>query len=728
MVRVASAYLSILCLVGLTVGGLLPRMAGRDAAPAGGARQLESARTAPADGSGAALTAALRRAKAHPANPDAAAIASIESLPSAPTDEAPTQQPPEAALAPDLSNMLAASALYAAGEMARADDIAAGIEDPTQRLALEWIALKSSPHPDYERLAAFGAAHPGWPALDWVRAQQEAALYTHPSHPQAVAALLANDPPRTPAGKLALARVERDSGHGEKAVALVRGLWRNEPLNAWVESALLSEFGPMLERADHQVRAERRLYDEDAAGALRAAVLAGPDILALAAARASALRGQLSTVLADRVPVALKGDPGLLFARIQSLRRADRVVEAAALLNGAPRNDATQIVGDRWWGEQRIVARRLLDLGRAGDAYALCARHMAASMPAQTDAEFLAGWIALRYLDRPIDAVAHFAAAGRFAATPWSISRADYWQGRAAEALHRPDDAQDFFERAAAYPIAYYGQLAADRIGRPIAAARAPKAAAPPAERDEAIGVVALLYEAKFAATALALALEEARSANDEAQLAALAQVLLAQGDALASVEVGKRAIERGFALDQIAFPTFGVPSFTPLSNSADMASIYAVTRQESEFAPTAASGAGAKGLMQLMPATAAATARRAGLPFDAARLTSDSVYNTQLGAAFLGQVLDDENGSAILAFAAYNAGGGRVQQWIKAYGDPRAGADPVDWVERIPYDETRDYVQRVSENLAIYRQRFALADAAAAQEPAAKMARAGGP
>ena len=163
----------------------------------------------------------------------------------------------------------------------------------------------------------------------------------------------------------------------------------------------------------------------------------------------------------------------------------------------------------------------------------------------------------------------------------------------------------------------------------------------------------------------------------------------------------------RGYAFDAMAFPASGVPAFLPLAHSADLASVYAVARQESEFVWQASSGAGAKGLMQILPATAAMTARRAGVAFDVQRLLVDPSFNTQLGAAFLGQVMEDLNGSPELAFAAYNAGPGRVAHWIVAYGDPRNGADMVDWVERIPFEETRDYVERVSENLAIYRQRF---------------------
>jgi soluble lytic murein transglycosylase len=185
--------------------------------------------------------------------------------------------------------------------------------------------------------------------------------------------------------------------------------------------------------------------------------------------------------------------------------------------------------------------------------------------------------------------------------------------------------------------------------------------------------------------------------------------VVKQRDDTGTQVQFAKIAVMQGHPLEAMAFPAAGMPAFVPLPRSADLPTVYAVARQESEFIWHANSGAGAKGLMQMLPSTAAVTARRAGVDFDTARLIVDPAFNTQLGAALLGQLIEDQRGSRELAFAAYNAGPGRVTQWIAAHGDPRDGAvDLVDWIERIPFDETRDYVERVSENLGVYRQRFA--------------------
>jgi soluble lytic murein transglycosylase len=619
----------------------------------------------------------------------------------------PPLQPPGPYAGVDFSRLLAAAAVYQKGDIAGGDALSKALDDPLQRVALEWIALKSAPHPDFDRLAVFRAAHPDWAADAWIRYRQEGALYGERAHPAAVAAFFAGAPPRTAAGKLALARVAHDAGRLEQAAAFVRDVWRNDDLDAWTEGALLGEFAAVLTHADHKFRTERLLYAGRVGPALRAAALAGADELALAKVWANAIRGPVPEAALDAIPASLKSDPALLYLRVQSLRRADRVLEAALLLRRAPRA-APLIDGDRWWDERRMIARRLLDAGMAKDAYALCAEHSASSIPSRIDAEFHAGWIALRFMGDAKAAADHFAAAAAIAQTPLSIARAAYWQGRAAEAAQRSEEAQRFYTRAAAYPVAYYGQLAAEKLRIPALTLRAPLTVATGEARSEATRVVELLYAAKLDPYALSLAIDAARSYRDEAQLGALAAVAAERRDGQASVEIGKQAMERGFPLDESAFPTFGVPSFAPLANSAEIAAVYSVARQESEFAGGAASGAGAKGLMQLLPSTARDTAKRMGVAFDPARLTADPAYNTQLGAAFLGQLIADEGGSYLLALAAYNAGGGRVQQWIAAYGDPRAAnVDPVDWVERIPFDETRDYVQHVYENLQVYRVRL---------------------
>ncbi len=264
--------------------------------------------------------------------------------------------------------------------------------------------------------------------------------------------------------------------------------------------------------------------------------------------------------------------------------------------------------------------------------------------------------------------------------------------------------------------------MARARLGLRTIALRSPGApAAQGVARDEAVRIAELFFAIGEKDLAMALATCTAQHLTDAAQVAALAHVVAAQHDAHESLIVGKLLAQRGIMIDTLAFPTYGIPAYTPAENSAPPALVYAIARQESEFDMHAVSGAGARGLMQMIVATAKRTAERIKMDFDAGRLVSDAAFSAKLGAAHLGQLLVEERGSPILVFAAYNAGGRHVKDWIDAYGDPRTpGVDPIDWVERIPYTETRNYVQRVMENWAMYQASFAALQSARMDNKAA--------
>ena len=654
------------------------------AAPAPIVRSLEIATTAPGP------APAPEPAAAPPPAPDLAA-----SVPSAaPDSAAPTAEEYAAlATAADAAGKSDQSALPGASEGA------------LQRTALEWMALKSAAAPSFATLSAFATAHPDWPSMDWIRESEEAALYRERPAAKTVTAFFAAAPPRTPVGRLVLARALVADRPAE-AAQVARAVWREDDLTPWAEGAVLKEFAVLLTPADHRYRAERLLYREQVGAALRTAERAGPAALSLANVWASGIRGSLRDAAWDGLPAALKDEPGLVYLRLQALRRANRAMDAAALLRQAPRQTADFVDGDRWWDERRMVARQLLDLNQPREAYLICAAATPSSVASRLDAQFHAGWMALRFLKDANAAATHFAAAARIARTPLEAARAAYWQGRAAEQANDAEQAQRYYERAAAYPVAFYGQLAAEKIHAPGGMGyRVPLRVAEGAGVAEATRVVGLLYAAKLDRFARPLALDAAGAYRDGGQLAALAQVARLWRDGTTSVEIARAAMERGFALDPSGLPMIGLPTFTPLDNSADLALVYAVAKQESGFAPGAVSGMGARGIMQILPETARATARRNNVAFSPARLTADPAYNTQLGAAYLGQLLNDESGSVVLALAAYNAGAGRVQQWIAAYGDPRTPAiEPIDWAMRIPFDETRAYVEQVEQNLQVYR------------------------
>jgi soluble lytic murein transglycosylase len=619
---------------------------------------------------------------------------------------------PSLALAPapllsaeETARFVAAAGFYRRADLPRGDAAAAAVSDTIARAALDWMALRVAPTP--ARLDAFQKAHENWPFADWFQALREAWLFSGKPAPAETLAIV-GDHPQTPQGSLALARARLAQGERDKAAEIVRTLWRDGDLDPPVETALLREFGAMLTRDDHRARASRLAYAERGAAAWRAAALAGSDALALVNARLEAARGPLSARASSAVPQAMRSDPGYLFAHVQDARRSGRLDEAMSWLKLAPADPDKLVDPDKWWSERRMIARAWLDRGAYDKAYLVAAEGVARTSPARVDQAFHAGWIALRFLNDPAKAAAHFAAAAAAAETPISISRAYYWRGRAAEAMGRDDEARGLYARAAAYPIAYYGQLAAKKLGADEVTLRRLGQAAEGEDRFEATRVTELFLDAGLEDYASPIAYAAAKTWTDDSQLAALALVLRAKASASVNVVFGKIATERGYPLDAVAFPTFGLPEYQPLPGAAGTGEVLAIARQESEFIPRAASGVGAKGLMQVMPATAADTARKVGVAYDFARLIGDPAYNMQLGSAFLGQLLAAEGGSLPMAAAAYNAGGGSVAKWVATYGDPRAGADPVDWVERIPYDETRDYVMRVMENYGVYQARLA--------------------
>jgi soluble lytic murein transglycosylase len=606
----------------------------------------------------------------------------------------------------EMLRFVEAANFYRKGAFPQGDASASAIADPIARAALDWIALRVSATP--QRLDAFEKAHPDWPMAEWMRTVREGWLFSGKPTPAETLATLGADPPLTAQGQIALARADLALGKRDEAAAVVRGLWRDGDPDPAAETILLREFGVLLTRDDHRARASRQAYAERGATAWRAAALAGSDVMALINARLEAARGPLSARASSAVPQALRTDPGYLFAHVQDSRRSGRLDEAIGWLKLAPSDPDKLVDPDKWWSERRMVARMLIDRGQYDKAYAVAAEGVARSSPSKVDAAFHAGWIALRFLNDPARAAGHFATAAAAAETPISIARAYYWRGRAAEALEQNDAARGFYAKAAAYPIAYYGQLAARKLGAAEITLRRPVTAALGDGRAEATRVIDLYLTAGLDDFVAPVAYAAAKTWSDGAQLAALAEVLRAKASAATNVTFGKLATERGFPLDAVAFPTFGLPEYQPLAGSAGLGQVMAVARQESEFLPRAASGVGAKGLMQVMPATAADTARKVGVAYDFTRLIGDPAYNMQLGAAYLGQVLAAEGGSLEMAAAAYNAGPGAVAKWASVYGDPRAGADVVDWVERIPYDETRDYVMRVAENYGVYQARLA--------------------
>lgn len=591
----------------------------------------------------------------------------------------------------------------------------ANLRDPGSLALLDWLAIRfASRQIGFARLEWFVRSRPNWPAIKQVRQRAEEALWNENIEPIRVRTFFGSTRPVTEEGKLALARALIIGGESTAGAAWVRDAFRNDVTNPPFEAEIEKRYGAVLTQADYKQRAELLFFNERVDQALKVAADGGSAYFALAKARAAVIRkAKNAGELLEAVPREARREPGYYFALAQYLRRQERFKEAATVLLQAPKDAGVLGDPDEWWTERRLLARELLEVGDAKTAYIICRDHAARSREARAEAEFHAGWIALRFLKDPGTAAKHFGVVLQMGTTAITAARANYWLGRAAEAAGDTTRAKAYYSAAARLPTVYYGQLARNRLGsRELPLRELPKVSAEGRtlfERNEATRALRLLYRLKEKDLALSLAVAYADSLEDPEQLSLLAQLVGQQMDVRTMLAVGKSAVSRGYPLDALAYPTIGIPNFNAVGRSVEKPLVYAIARQESGFNPGAVSRVGARGLLQLMPATAQRTARAVGLPFDARRLTSDPAYNAQLGAAHLRELTDLYNGSYILTFAAYNAGPGRVREWLQRYGDPRTGQiDPVDWVELIPFTETRNYVMRVMENVQVYRARMA--------------------
>ena len=610
----------------------------------------------------------------------------------------------------DIAALKEALALARKGNSSRAIELQGTMSDPVARKLTEWAILRSDNNSaDFARYANFIAANPSWPSIGALRRRAEAMLWYERANPATVVAYFAKEAPLTAKGRFALARAYLAQGDRAKAQAQVREAWRNDAFASELEDQVLESFKELITPADHKARMDMRLYAEDAEGGLRAANRAGGHAQAIAKARIAVIKkAGNATALIDALPAEAKRDVGVIFSRSQLLRRADKGAEAGELIMSLPHDPTAALDTDQWWIERRLVARKLLDLEDPKAAYRV-ARDAATPNKEnyRIEHQFTSGWIALRFLNDPATAQAHFARIAQFATNPISMARAGYWQGRAAEAMGRTQEARAHYERAAQYPTAYYGQIARARLGYKEMVLRTPPTR-PGTAQLEVVRAIELLYAIDERDLATGAVADLGERAQDAAALAAIGEITARHKDARATLLVGKSALGRGLPLEQYAFPIIGIPDYRAVGPAVESAIVYAIARQESIFNQRTVSTAKAMGLMQVTPDAGRYVAKKFNVAYDGKRLLSDPIYNVQLGAAELGDLIGDYRGSYILAFAGYNAGRGRVKEWVARFGDPRdPKVDPIDWVERIPFSETRNYVQRVLENVQVYRVRF---------------------
>ncbi|WP_024927282.1 MULTISPECIES: lytic transglycosylase domain-containing protein [unclassified Mesorhizobium] len=574
---------------------------------------------------------------------------------------------------------------------------------------LAWaIALYGGDKVPSDEITAAAQLLPGWPGMTTLRRNSERALARENPTPDIVIKAFDGSRPQTAEGTIALARAYVAKGDAKAAQSVLSPFWRTEKLEARYETAIINEFGPIIPVADHRYRMERMFYADRVDSAQRVATLAGAQPLADAWAAASQGDKKTPKLLAA-VPADQRG-AGYLFAQAEYLRKRKKFAEAAAVMLKAPTDRAALVDPDAWWIERRVLSRELVDQGDMKTAYEIAAAHAAESPINAADAEFHAGWYALRGLNDPAKAAEHFSRIPTLAQGALSLSRAYYWLGRAAEA-GGPGDAKAYFTKASLFGTTFYGQLAGERVGNRTLNIADPQSS--DSDRStfaarEAVAAITRLQEAGYQRFADTLYLDLAGQLTSPGELALLASMAEKQGNHFLALRIGKIAAANGINVGALSHPIGVIPDSANISGSGK-ALAYAIARQESEFNVSAVSRAGALGLLQLMPGTAEQLAKKAGMAFSQAKLTTDAGYNATLGATFLGQQLDRYNGSYVLTFAGYNAGPRRADQWVARYGDPRGKKidEIVDWIERIPYSETRSYIQRVMENYEVYKMRI---------------------
>lgn len=610
----------------------------------------------------------------------------------------------------DAAQLRAAMDAVGSGRYAEAEVAAARARDDVVAELVTWArALEGQA--DWEEMQRLIATRADWPRMTAVRSEAERRM-PRGLNPATVEKFFGGQNPRTASGAMRLAEAQAARGDRGAARATLERAWRELAMTPDEREAFVESHGDVASKLA-QARLDAMLWRGAEADARHAMSLVGPGWRALAEAR-MALRERRAGVdgLMARVPAELQNDPGLAYERFLWRARGDRDAEAEQLL--AQRTGSAASLGrPEMWAERRAgIVRRAMREGRPAEAYRFASLHHLdpSAGTNYTDLEWLSGWIALRGMRDPKRAAGHFQRVWDAGVSPITKGRAGYWLGRAHEAAGDKANAQKWYAEGARHATSFYGQLAAEKAGVSIAAALAetrPKADWRKASfgQGATVRAIRLLDQAGRDEDARAFVQSLANTLADPEDFAALGQFAMEIGRPDATVRVGKAAAQKGLIVMDAYYP---VTDLAKAPGAVEPAFAKAIARQESELNPAAVSPAGARGLMQLMPATAQKVARDLGMKYDQGALISDPAYNARLGKTYLAEMLGKFGGARILAVASYNAGPGRVNEWLGRLGDPRTpGEDAIDWIEMIPFTETRNYVHRVMEGLHVYRARL---------------------
>ncbi|NQU55772.1 MAG: lytic transglycosylase domain-containing protein [Rhodospirillales bacterium] len=595
-----------------------------------------------------------------------------------------------------------------------ARSLAAKLKDPLARKIVRFFDLeRQQSKASFRDVSSFITDNPHWPSMKTLRRRAEEAMQDDLSPDHVLAWLDGKDPASTE-GWVQLARALVASGEEETAQSVIREIWINKNFAKRPEKTFYKRYRKYLRAEDHVKRLDRLLWEGRNWPARRMMWKVKPGMRALAEARLMLRHrfGNVDTAI-KKVPEELLNDPGLAYERLRWRRKKGRYEQSLELLMPPPDN---LVRPDLWWQERASLARMALQKGHITDAYRLVHEHKLKEGPGFADAEWLSGWIALRFMNEPKTAFTHFTTMYEYVNYPISRARGAYWAARAATAMGNAETADMWFRIAAKLPTTYYGQLAAARLsaghGLLLPVQPGPEEGESKEFHDldlvRAIQILDSVGE-KDRLKPFILALNNYRDTTGWHTLSAKLAGEYGRPDV--GISIAKKSSRQGAELIEVGYPSVEPPKLRTRSSkyALEVPLVLAMIRQESAFFVGAKSHANARGLMQILPRTAKKVAHGLKIKFSKNRLTTDPNYNMTLGQTYLAGLIDEFNGSYVLALAGYNAGPGRARKWAKLNGNPRERTiDTIDWIEMIPFTETRNYVQRVLENLQIYRLKMA--------------------
>lgn len=595
------------------------------------------------------------------------------------------------------------------GQWHAANQTMARVSDPLAKNTLSWLAYTDgAPNIQFQNISSFMRQNSDWPYQITMRGIAEDRMPADYSNAQIIG-WFGSQKPVTAKGMNRYLSALVALGRVSQARKEVNSWWPEASLERDGQRKMFSLYRNLISLTAHKKRLNVLLYRGEYANARAIAGVLGGSYRALAEARiALAKQSGNVSALVKAVPASLQNDEGLLYERLRWRRRNDQDLGAIALLQSAPSLSKMHDAA-KWWRERHIMARRYLERKNYRMAYQIVSGHKQKSGFSFAQAEWLSGFIAAEFLNKPYEAAMHFNKLYKNVTSPVSKARAAYWMGKASEDLKQPDVAQKWYAAAGRYSTRFYGQIALASLTLPYYPSFGQGASLPQGQkaqfsRQDFARVAKWLNAAGLRKDAAAFLNKLADKAQTPVQYALVADYADDLGyDHVAISVAAKAEKETGAVLGDYYFPK----KMRAVSRVKDVewALIHALMRQESRFDQYAESHAGARGLMQIMPATAKQTAHKLGVSHQTRWLTSKPDHNILLGSRYLRQMLDRYDGSYPMAIAAYNAGPGRVDRWIEEIGDPRTPQiDLINWIELIPIYETRNYVQRVMEGVYVYR------------------------